>query len=485
MQPLNGIPIAVKDNFCTRHIRTTCASKMLFNYFPPYTATIVERLQNAGAVLIGKTNMDEFAMGAGGVDSAFGPVVNPWRSDLPLKVVNNEGQLLYSTNCTQTKDNISLDHESSVHLPHDQCLDEQTELERLRSLRPIRNDWFVAGGSSSGSAVAVAIGACYAALGSDTGGSTRNPAARVGVVGFKPSYGLLSRYGLIPLAHSLDVPGLMGRTVDCVRTVFETIVGPDEKDSTCVTIPDPPASVYNDPIDFRQLRIGISDEFLQAELSEQVRKAWMNCADRLEKLGSQVKQITLPHVPASSPCYAVLNSCEVASNFACYDGIEFGFRDLSKPPPSSTEELLIDCRSNAFGEHVQKRVLTGNYFLLREHRQKYYEPAAKVRRLMTEDFRKAFSIVDVILTPVTRSEASLYSEWMQRSENERGPLEDLCTLPASLTGLPALSLPVSLSDQGLPVSLQLIGPMASDFKLLAIARALEQEMGFPRLVFGE
>jgi aspartyl-tRNA(Asn)/glutamyl-tRNA(Gln) amidotransferase subunit A len=482
---LNGIPIAVKDNFCTRHVRTTCASKMLFNYFPPYSATIVERLQACGAILLGKTNMDEFAMGAGGVDSAFGPVVNPWRSDLPFKVIDSEGRLLYA-NCPdadQTASDCSV--EAAAPWPPNECLDEQTELDRLRLLRPIRNDWYVAGGSSSGSAVAVAVGACYAALGSDTGGSTRNPAARVGIVGFKPTYGVLSRHGLIPLAHSLDVPGLLGRTVDCVRIVFETMLGADVLDSTCVTQPNPPASEYSQPIDFRQIRVGIADEFQQAELSDAVREAWQKCADRLQLLGAQVERVSLPHVPAASSCYAVLNSCEVASNFACYDGVEYGFRDLCKPPPSSTEQLLMDSRTNAFGDHVQKRVLTGNYFLLRQNRTKYYEPAAKVRRLMTQDFRRAFDKVDVMLTPVTRSEATLYSEWMQRTENERGPLEDLCTLPPSLTGLPALSLPVALSDQGLPISLQLIGPMASDFKLLAIARALEREMRFPRLMMDD
>ncbi|RWS27951.1 glutamyl-tRNA(Gln) amidotransferase subunit A-like protein, partial [Leptotrombidium deliense] len=389
---VDGVPIAVKDNFCTAGIRTTCASKMLLNYVPPYNATVVERVFNeSGAILLGKTNMDEFAMGAGSVDSVFGPVRNPWK-------------------LSKTKD-----------------------------------DFYICGGSSGGSAVAVATGCSFAAIASDTGGSTRNPAARVGVVGFKPTYGIASRYGLIPLTHSMDVPGILTRFVEDAATVFKLFAGVDSMDSTTV---NQSFDKNMCEIDMTEITVGIPKEYDCDGLSAEVRELWKKVADELSNAGAKVVDVSMPHTRYSISCYTVLNACEVASNFSCYDGVEFGHR--AKNCETSTEEMFATSRFEGLSDVVKGRILAGNFFLLRDNYDMYYNQALKVRRLIANDFENVFSKnIDFLITPVTLTEAPLYSQWIKKDNREQVATEDFCTQPVNMSGVPAVSIPCKLSENGL------------------------------------
>ncbi|XP_031764047.1 glutamyl-tRNA(Gln) amidotransferase subunit A, mitochondrial isoform X2 [Galleria mellonella] len=289
---LDGITFGIKDNFCTSNITTTCASEMLKNFVPTYDATVYARLRAAGACLIGKCNLDEFAMGAGTVDSIFGPTRNPWGYD---------------------KSN---------------------------------DDWRISGGSSGGSAVAVSSGACVAAIGSDTGGSTRNPAALCGIVGLKPTYGLVSRYGLIPLVNSMDVPGILTRTVEDAATILNCIAGPDFLDSTTIKKEFDPVSITDD-FDMTKIKIGIPKEYYCEGMSQEVIDTWRYVADLLENQKAVLKSVSLPHTSVSIAVYSILNQCEVASNMARYDGLEYGFRAEEN---YSTEELYASTRSQGFND---------------------------------------------------------------------------------------------------------------------------------------
>ena len=406
--------------------------------------------------MIGKTNLDEFAMGCSSSNSVRGSVKNPWRSKLPFKVVDQDGQCLEDAGEQSTK-------------PKDD------------------KDWFIAGGSSGGSAVAVACGACFGALASDTGGSTRNPASRVGVVGFKPSYGLLSRHGLVPLTHSMDVPGIMARTVDCCEQIFSLIRGRDPKDSTSIDRALQPEK-SNTIKDFRGLKIGIPAEYDCDGLSDEIRQLWRQTADHLADCGARVQAIQLPHSRYSLFCYLVLNSCEVASNFSCYDGIEFGSRkamaDLNELE-SKLDQYSIT--RDLFDDEVKQRIFQGNYFLLRENYENYFLRALKIRRLIIEDFKRVFNEqhIDLLLTPVTKTEAPLFSEYIDESNYERFALEDFCTQAVNMAGLPAISVPSRLSSNGLPLSLQLIAPLYQDYELLAYSRLLERHFKFPSLVYAD
>ena len=408
-------------------------------------------------MLIGKTNLDEFAMGCSSSNSVAGPVKNVWKSNLPFKVIDKDGRPVLASGSND---------------------DEQRT-----------DDWFISGGSSGGSAIAVASGSCFAALASDTGGSTRNPASRTGIVGFKPSYGSLSRYGLIPLTHSMDVPGIMARSVGCCEQIFNLIRGKDLNDSTSI---DCDRELLNDREcaneikDFKQLKIGIPIEYDCSGLSDEIRDLWNRTADYLSEQGAKVERLSLPHNKYSLFCYLVLNSCEVASNFSCYDGIEFGNRhymtnldDLkSKLDQYSITRDLLD-------DEVKQRIFSGNYFLLRENYENYFLRALKIRRLIIEDFKQAFDRqqFDLLLTPVTKTEAPLFSEYVDEQNYERFALEDYCTQAVNMAGLPALSLPSQLSSGGLPLSLQLIAPIYKDYKLLAYSKLLEQHFNFPSLVY--
>ncbi|XP_076604802.1 glutamyl-tRNA(Gln) amidotransferase subunit A, mitochondrial [Chaetodon auriga] len=431
--PLDGIPFAVKDNFCTENIKTTCASQMLKDYTPPYNATIVQKLFDQGAVLIGKTNMDEFAMGSGSTDGAFGPVRNPWSYASPYR-------------------------EQTVVVPD--------------------ADWVIAGGSSGGSAAAVASLTSYLALGSDTGGSTRNPGALCGVVALKPTYGLLSRHGLIPLVNSMDVPGIMTRSVSDAAIVLGVLQGLDIRDSTTVPVPSLLTELPED-FDANNICVGIPKEYHAPGLSEETLAQWSRVADMFERAGAQVEQVSLPHTQYSIVCYHILGHTEVASNMARFDGLEYGHRSLLD---SSTETMYASSRHEGFNDVVRGRILSGNYFLLKENYRHYFVKAQKVRRLITDDFKHVFSSgVDVLLTPTTLTDAACYSDFTQEDNRTRSTQEDIFTQPVNMAGLPAVSVPTALSRRGLPIGLQLIGPALQDKKLLSVAQWIEQRVGFPSI----
>jgi len=437
---LEGIPISFKDNFCTQGTGTSCGSKMLANYRPPYNSTMVSRVQESGGIVIGKTNLDEFAMGSGSIDSSYGPVINPW--------------------------NLSAD----VELPQKPSNTKELNLET--------GDWYICGGSSGGSAAAVASGSCLAAFGSDTGGSTRNPASYCGVVGLKPTYGLLSRHGLIPLVNSMDVPGVMARTVEDVALVTNAVSGHDTMDSTTVAECHSPISIQEN-MDLSQLHIGIPKEYSSTEMSAEVASLWQDTADKLAQAGAQVSQVSLPHTRLCINCYHVLCCCEVASNMARYDGIQFGLRDGSE---ESTEQLYADSRGKGFNDVVRSRILAGNFFLLKRNYDKYFIKALKVRRLISDDFKTVFnSGVNVLLTPVTLTDAPLFSWFSNQDNRTRCEEQDIFTTPVNMAGVPAVSLPLRLSSRGLPLSLQLIGQPFKESTLLSVAAWLEREANFPYL----
>ncbi|XP_021936916.1 glutamyl-tRNA(Gln) amidotransferase subunit A, mitochondrial isoform X2 [Zootermopsis nevadensis] len=454
---LDGIPVAVKDNYCTLNVETTCSSQMLENFKPQYNATMVQKLQNAGAVLLGKCNMDEFAMGSGTVDSIHGPSKNIWQSG---------------------KCATSIEHVHSVKVKCREFYQLSPPSSKGSCSTVEEDDWFIAGGSSGGSAVAVASGTVFAALGSDTGGSTRNPAAYCGVVGLKPSYGLLSRHGLIPLVNSMDVPGILTRTVDDAVTLLNVLAGYDPLDSTTIRDDFIPLDLSQD-IDISKMRIGIPQEYHCPGISDEVLETWSEVADILEKAGAEVVSVSMPHTPSSIACYSVLNQCEVASNMARYDGIEFGLRTAEN---RSTEELYASTRSQGFNEIVRGRILAGNYFLLQRNYSQYFVQALKVRRLIAQDFARVWSSgIDVLLTPTTLTDAPRYSQFISRDNREQCASQDYCTQPANMAGCPAVTIPIKLSKQGLPLSLQLMSQNYRENLLLAIARWIESVVDFPHL----
>uniref|UniRef100_A0A1Y1KY80 Glutamyl-tRNA(Gln) amidotransferase subunit A, mitochondrial n=1 Tax=Photinus pyralis TaxID=7054 RepID=A0A1Y1KY80_PHOPY len=376
LSEMDGITIAMKDNFCTKNIKTTCASKMLENFTPTYSATVYDRLIGAGAVMIGKCNLDQFAMGSGTIDSIYGPTKNVWGFE-----------------------------------------DE---------------DFYIAGGSSGGCAIAVSTGACFAAIGSDTGGSTRNPASYCGLVGLKPTYGLVSRLGLIPLVNSMDVPGILTRYVDDCVTVLNVIAGHDPKDSTTLTKPYRKISLPSaNKLGVKGLRVGLPVEYYSSNLDEEVLEVWEEMAQLLEDHGADVREISMPNTEHSIVCYSILNQCEVASNMARYDGIEFGFRaDIN----TSTEQLYATSRSLGFNDIVRNRILTGNYFLLNRNYEAYFNQALKVRRLILNDFDKAWEDVQVLLTPTTLTTAPKYTEFQNKTNRDQCAFQDYCTQPANMAG---------------------------------------------------
>lgn len=422
-KPLDGITIAIKDNFCTKNIQTTCASNMLKNFVPTYDATVYSRLVDSGACLVGKSNLDEFAMGSGTVDSIFGPTRNPW------------------------------------------CYSE---------------DWRISGGSSGGSAVAVATGACVAAIGSDTGGSTRNPAALCGVVGLKPTYGLVSRYGLIPLVNSMDVPGILARNIDDLTIILNCVAGPDILDSTTIKKEFKTIKINKD-IDLSKIKIGIPSEYYCEGMSEDVLDVWRSVTDLLENEKCQVSTVSLPHTSVSIAVYSILNQCEVASNMARYDGLEYGLRASED---YSTEELYASTRSEGFNNVVRSRIFAGNYFLLTRNYEKYFLKALKLRRLIADDFNKVFhgdNSVNLLLTPTTLSDAPLYKDFTSKHNRDQCAFQDYCTQPANMAGIPAISIPIRLSNNNLPLSIQLMGPMLSEELMLNVAKKIESMVNFPSL----
>ncbi|XP_061108216.1 glutamyl-tRNA(Gln) amidotransferase subunit A, mitochondrial isoform X2 [Conger conger] len=429
--PLDGIPFAVKDNFCTENIETTCASNMLKGYRPPFSATVVQKLLDQGAVLLGKTNLDEFAMGSGSTDGAFGPVRNPWSYAAPYR------------------DGSGAEPDS---------------------------DWVITGGSSGGSAAAVASLSSFLALGSDTGGSTRNPAALCGLVSLKPTYGLLSRHGLIPLVNSMDVPGVMARSAQDVATALGVLQGRDVLDSTTVCPPVEHSDLLED-IDVSRLHVGIPKEYHAPGLSRETLAQWGRVADMLERAGARVETVSLPHTQYSIVCYHVLCCAEVASNMARFDGLQYGHRSAVD---SSTDALYAATRLEGFNEVVRGRILSGNYFLLKRSYLRYFVKAQQVRRLIARDFAQVFrSGVHLLLTPTTLGHAPTHAHFIQEDNRTRSSQEDVFTQSVNMAGLPAVTVPTALSGRGLPIGLQLIGAALQDRRLLAVAGWLEREVAFP------
>lgn len=404
---LLGIPLAHKDIFCTKDVITTCASKMLANFKAPYNATVVEKLNAAGMVTLGKVNMDEFAMGSTTENSAFGVTRNPWNTDS------------------------------------------------------------VPGGSSGGSAAALAAGLAPVATGTDTGGSIRQPAAFCGVTGIKPTYGSVSRYGMIAYASSLDQGGPMAKTAEDCAHLLSAMAGFDERDSTCAegARPDYVAGL-NDSV--KGLRIGLPKEYFGEGLSPEVKAATMAVAAELEKQGATLVEVSLPNTSAAMPAYYVIAPAEASSNLSRYDGVRFGHRCDN---PKDLKDMYTRSRSEGFGAEVKRRIMVGAYVLSAGYYDAYYLKAQRVRRLIKQDFVDAFEQCDVILGPVAPTPAWKLGE--KTADPTAMYLADIYTIPVNLAGLPAIAMPAGFSG-GLPVGVQLIGNYFSEPKLLNVAHQYQQ-----------
>ena len=415
--PLTGIPLAIKDLFCTTDVRTTAASRMLETFVPPYESTVTERLLRDGAVFLGKTNLDEFAMGSSNMNSMFGPVENPWQ---------------------RAGDTAKL----------------------------------VPGGSSGGSAAAVAAHLALGATGTDTGGSIRQPASFCGVVGLKPTYGRCSRWGVIAFASSLDQPGPMARNVEDCAILLGSMAGYDAKDSTSVDrpVPDYAAACGRS---LRGLRVGIPQEYHAAATPPEIEALWQRGISWLRDAGCEIENVSLPHTKYGLAAYYIIAPAECSSNLARYDGVRFGMR----VDADSLDELYERSRARGFGAEVQRRILIGTYVLSAGYYDAYYLRAQKVRNLILRDFTEAFQKVDVLLTPTTPSAAFAQGENMD--DPIKMYLNDIFTVPASMAGVPALSVPAGLNEEGLPLGLQLIGRPFDEESLLAVGHVLEQAAGFP------
>ena len=409
--PLCGIPIAHKDIFCTQGVRTSCASKMLDNFIAPYDATIVENYQRAGAVMLGKTNMDEFAMGSSNETSYYGPVKNPW-----------------NTNC-------------------------------------------VPGGSSGGSAAAVAALLAPAATASDTGGSIRQPAALCGLTGIKPTYGRVSRWGMIAFASSLDQAGTLTRTAEDAALMLNTMASFDAKDSTCV---DQPLEDYTANLgdSLAGLTIGIPEEYFGEGLHPDTAKAVQAAIKTYESLGAKTRSISLPHTDLAVPAYYVIAPAECSANLSRFDGVRYGHRCDA---PKDLADLYKRSRSEGFGDEVKRRILVGTYALSAGYYDAYYNKAQQVRRLIKQDFVDAFKDVDVILGPTSPSPAFEFGAKTQ--DPVAMYLEDIYTIATNLAGLPGLSIPCGMVDNK-PVGLQLIGNYFAEGKLLNVAHQFQLATDF-------
>ncbi|HVI49650.1 MAG TPA: Asp-tRNA(Asn)/Glu-tRNA(Gln) amidotransferase subunit GatA [Candidatus Sulfotelmatobacter sp.] len=417
---MEGLPIGMKDLFCTEGVRTTASSKILSNFVPPYESTVSANLKRAGAVTIGKTALDEFAMGSSNMTSAFGNVENPWKrkSDPSVKLVP--------------------------------------------------------GGSSGGSASAIASHSVMAATGTDTGGSIRQPASFCGIVGIKPTYGRCSRWGVVAFASSLDQAGPMTRSVRDAAIMLGAMAGHDPKDSTSAPMPVPnfEAALTGD---IRGLKVGIPKEYRPDGLSAEIQALWDNGIAMLKDAGATPVEISLPHTKYALATYYIIAPAECSSNLARYDGLRYGVRVEGK----TLDEMYAKSRAAGFGKEVRRRILVGTYVLSAGYYDAYYAKAQKVRRLIADDFAKAFQTVDVILTPTAPSAA------FGMGETDDNPvtmwLNDVFTIPTSMAGLPGLSLPGGLSADGLPLGLQLIGRPFDEETVLRVADVMEKAVGFNAL----
>jgi aspartyl-tRNA(Asn)/glutamyl-tRNA(Gln) amidotransferase subunit A len=407
--PMMGMPLAIKDNICTEGVPTTCASRILGNFVPPYDATVIAKLREQDYLLLGKTNLDEFAMGSSTENSAFGPSRNPW----------------------------------NLH-----C---------------------VPGGSSGGSAVAVAADECVAALGSDTGGSIRQPAGFCGVVGLKPTYGRISRYGLIAFASSLDQIGPITKDVTDAALLLGALAGHDPMDSTSADVPVPDYLKALKKKDLKKLKVGVPVEYFTDGLDPEVEQSVRAAIDELKNLGGEITEIQLPTTDAAIATYYVLATAEASSNLARYDGVKFGLR------AKETRDLLdmyMKTRAEGFGPEVKRRIMLGTYVLSAGYYDAYYGKAQAVRTLIRQDFDAAFKDVDLIVTPTTPTTAFTLGEKAQ--DPLQMYLSDIYTISVNLAGLPAIALPCGFSKAGLPISLQIIGRPFAEETILRAAHAYEQ-----------
>lgn len=406
--PLMGVPMAHKDIFCTTKMPTTCGSKMLANFNSPYDATIVKQLNMQGVVMLGKTNMDEFAMGSSNENSYFGPVKNPW--------------------------------------------------DKTR----------VPGGSSGGSAAAVAAGLVPFATGSDTGGSIRQPAAFCGISGLKPTYGLVSRFGMIAYASSLDQAGPMARSAKDLAFILSSITGFDENDSTSIQKPIPNyVAELTNPL--KPLRIGLPTGFLHSDIDNDIQQAIQSALTLFKEAGAEIVEIDLPLQPLWVPCYYVIACAEASSNLSRFDGIRFGFRAQDA---ENISDLITRSRSQGFGLEVKRRILTGTHILSAGFFDAYYVQAQKIRRMIQNELKQAFENVDIILGPTAPSCAFKLGE--TTSNPTQRYLADIFTVGANLAGLPALSIPAGFNRQNLPIGMQLMGNHFSEAKLLTAAHVYQQ-----------
>jgi len=408
---LTGIPIALKDNISTYHVKTTCSSKMLENYRPPFDATVVELIKQAGMPILGKTNMDEFAMGSSTETSYFGPTKNPWNLE------------------------------------------------------------YVPGGSSGGSAASVAAKQAPLALGTDTGGSIRQPAAFTGIVGIKPTYGLVSRYGVVPFASSLDQVGPFARTVAESAALLSLIAQYDKYDSTSLNNPRPDY-LRSLEKDVKGLRVGVPKEFFIDGLDAEVEQAVSKAVKALEDQGAEIVDIELPHSDKALATYYIVATAECSSNLARFDGVRFGHRSENT---KDSVTMFKHTRAEGFGPEVKRRIMLGTYALSAGYYDAYYLKALKVRRLIKEDFDKAFTKVDVIITPTTPSTAFKFGEKVQ--DPIAMYLSDVFTTTANLAGIPALSMPAGLSSNNLPIGVQIIAPSLAEEVMLSTAYSIEKALG--------
>jgi aspartyl-tRNA(Asn)/glutamyl-tRNA(Gln) amidotransferase subunit A len=409
--PLGGVPIAIKDMLCTKGLKTTAASKILHNFIPPYSATVVERLEESGAITIGKTNQDEFAMGSSTETSSFGISRNPWNLD------------------------------------------------------------YCPGGSSGGSAAAVAAGMAPASIGTDTGGSIRQPASFCGLVGIKPTYGRVSRFGIVAFASSLDQAGPFTRTVEDAAIVLESISGWDQKDSTTARVKVPNWSQNIKP-DLRGLRVGLPKEYFSDRVDAETRKVVENAIAIVKAAGGETVDISLPLTEMAVPIYYLVCTSEASSNLARYDGVRFGHRaDFSKHPAEDLAEFYCRTRGEGFGMEVKRRIILGTYALSSGYYDAYYKKACQVRRLLRDQFLGAFEKCDVIMSPVTTSPA------FKLGDRIKDPLQmylnDIYTTSANLVGIPGMSVPSGFSSKGLPIGVQLLSAHFQEQTLFNVGAAIE------------
>ncbi len=412
---IEGIPIAIKDLYCTKGVLTTACSHILDGFKPTYESTVTANLFKSGGIMLGKTSMDEFAMGSTNTSSYYGSVKNPWSKDEDL----------------------------------------------------------VPGGSSGGSAAAVAARITQGALGSDTGGSIRQPASFCGITGIKPTYGRCSRWGMVAFASSLDQAGPMARTVRDCAILLEAIAGFDEKDSTSANIPAPK---YEDALagNIKGLKIGIPKEYDVKGMDPEIKTMWEKGASLLKQAGAEIQEVSLPHTEHALPVYYIIAPAEASSNLARYDGVRYGLRVVEKG--DSLSDMYMKTRGEGFGPEVKRRILMGTYVLSAGYYDAYYKKAQKVRTLISRDFEEAFKKVDVLLTPTTPSAA--FSINNQPKDPVTMYLNDVFTVPASLAGVPAISVPSGFSKSGLPLGLQIIGKAFDESTIICAGGVLEEAVKF-------